>query len=131
MEMAKTALDLTRQEWKAYQPGRVSARLRRRASPQTGKRRQQAWRVARQAAALLHSEFGARRVVVFGSLAQRAWFTERSDIDLAAWGIPVDRYYGAVAVVTGLSPLFKVDLVDPETCRQSVRQAIEAEGIEL
>lgn len=129
--MAKTALELTPQEWKAYQPGRKPGRVSKRASLQSSKRRRQAWRLARRAAALLHREFSARRVVVFGSLAHRAWFTERSDIDLAAWGIPVDRYYGAVAAVTGLSPLFKVDLVDPETCRQSVRQAIETEGIEL
>lgn len=129
--MAKTALDLTPQEWKAYQPGRAGARMKRRASPRTAKRRRQAWRLARQAAGLLHSKFGARRVVVFGSLAQRAWFTDRSDIDLAAWGIPVDRYYGAVAAVTGLSPLFRVDLVDPEICRPSVRHAIETDGIEL
>jgi Nucleotidyltransferase domain. len=80
---------------------------------------------------LLHREFSVRRVVVFGSLAHRAWFTDRSDIDLAAWGIPVERYYRAVATVTGPSPLFKVDLVDPATCRPSVRQAIETEGIEL
>ena len=129
--MTKTALELTPQEWKAYYPGRKLGRVSQRASLQSSKRRRQAWRLARRAAALLHREFSARRVVVFGSLAHRAWFTDRSDIDLAAWGIPLDRYYSAVATVTGLSPLFKVDLVDPATCRPSVRQAIETEGIEL
>jgi len=109
--MAKTALELTPQEWKAYWPARDSTRVKRRASSQTRRRCRQAWRLALRAAALLHREFGARRVVVFGSLAHRAGFTDRSDIDLAAWGIPADRYYGAVAAVTGRSPLFRVDLL--------------------
>lgn len=129
--MARTALDLTVQEWKTYQPGRVLARRKQRASPQSIKRWRQAWRVARRAALLLRKEFGASRVVAFGSLAHRTLFTDRSDIDLAAWGIAAERYFAAVAAVTGLSPLFKVDLVDPEICRPSVRQAIEIEGIDL
>jgi len=130
--MAKTALELTVQEWKAYQPGRALARRPKRASPQQGQRRRQAWRVARRAALLLRNEFGANRVVAFGSLARRKAFTDRSDIDLAAWGIPEGRYFAAVAAVTGLSPLFRIDLVDPQNCPSpSVRQAIETEGVEL
>jgi uncharacterized protein len=69
-------------------------------------------------------------VVVFGPVARGEWFTPWSDIDLAAWGIAVDRYYAAVAAVTGLSEDFKIDLVDPETCRPTVRAAIEREGVE-
>jgi predicted nucleotidyltransferase len=87
--------------------------------------------VARRAAKLLRRNFGASRVVVFGSLAHRAWFTPWSDIDLAAWGIPADRFYSAVAAVTGLSSDFKVDLVDPEDCRPSLRQTLDRERIEL
>jgi len=58
----------------------------------------------------LKESFGARKVVVFGSLAHRSWFTH-SDVDLAAWGIPDDRFYAAVGAVTGLSKEFKVALV--------------------
>jgi len=68
-------------------------------------------------------------VVAFGSLAHRAWFSSWSDIDLAAWGIPPDQFYRAVAAVTGINSEFEVDLVDLEGCRPAVRQFIEREGI--
>jgi hypothetical protein len=42
-----------------------------------------------------------------------------------------DQFYRAVAAVTGVSPDFEVDLVDPEGCRSAVRQFIEREGIDL
>ena len=87
--------------------------------------------MARATAQLLHEKFGATRVVVFGSLVHRAWFSAWSDIDLVAWGIPVDQFYKAVAAVTGVSSDFKVDLIDPDVCRSAVRESIEREGIEL
>ncbi|QGP92258.1 hypothetical protein MGLY_16280 [Neomoorella glycerini] len=64
-------------------------------------------------------------------MLDRSRFTRWSDVDLAAWGIPDDQFYAAVGVVTGLSEKFKVDLVDPEACRDSLRSAIESEGVEL
>jgi predicted nucleotidyltransferase len=121
----KTALALTREEWRAYRPG-VSID-----EEQVVERWERAWEVARAAADLLRYEFGATRVVVFGSLARRAWFTPWSDVDLAAWGLPPDAFYRAVASVTGISPDFKVDLVAPEDCRPALRQAIEQEGVNL
>ena len=50
--------------------------------------------VAEEVARFLRVEFGATRVVAFGSLsrAEGKWFDLRSDIDLAAWSIPKDRY---------------------------------------
>lgn len=88
-----------------------------------------AWVVAREAAALLKNVFGAKKVAVFGSLADRFWFSRWSDIDLAAWGIPYDRFYKAVAAVIDLGGEFKIDLVDPEICRPGLREKIEREGI--
>lgn len=129
--MAKTALDLTPQELQAYNPNIERERARRQSEQELRERQQRAWEVAREAARVLRDQFGAHRVVVFGSLAHESWFTRWSDVDLAAWGVPADQFYEAVAVVTGLSSVFKVDLVDPESCRPSLRQAIEREGIEL
>jgi predicted nucleotidyltransferase len=123
--MARTALDLTTEELSSYRPGRKFD------DRQMAERWEQAWEFARIAAHLLRERFGAARVVAFGSLAHRSWFSPWSDIDLAAWGIPADQFYRAVAAVTGISPDFQVDLVDPDDCRQSVRQSIELEGIEL
>lgn len=50
---------------------------------------------------------------------------------MAAWGIPDDRFYAAVAAVIELSPEFKVDLVDPSECRESIRRAIQDEGVDV
>lgn len=129
--MSKTALDLTPNEWQVYQPANYSKDSLGRDKSQETVRKQQAWQVARQAAQLLRQKFQARRVVLFGSLAQPAEFTRWSDIDLAAWGIPGDRFYAAVAAVTGLSPDFKVDLIDPDTCRPGLMVALERDGVEL
>ena len=123
--MARTALDLTASELRAYRPAGQPV------GQQVTGRWERAWEVAHIAARLLRERFGAARVVAFGSLVHRAWFGPWSDIDLAAWGLPPDRFYQAVAAVTGLSPDFEVDLVDPEGCRPAVRRSIEREGIEL
>jgi hypothetical protein len=58
-------------------------------------------------------------------------FTPWADIDLAVWGVSVENFYSAVAAVTGMSATFKIDLVDPETCRPSLLEAIKKEGVEL
>jgi len=124
-KMTKTALALSPEEWRAYRPGVKTDEKQR------VERWERAWEVARTAARVLRQRFGATRVVAFGSLAHRTWFTPWSDIDLAAWGIPAGEFYRAVATVTGLSPEFEIDLLDPDTCRPALRQRIEREGIEL
>jgi predicted nucleotidyltransferase len=88
-----------------------------------------AWELAQQAAVLLKGQFGATRVVVFGSLAQGHWFSQTSDIDLAAWGLKGEDFFAAVARLQDLSPEFSVDLVAMEHCRPELRQVILAEGI--
>lgn len=125
--MAKTAVDLTAEEARTYQPGKGKAWDEAR----LGERWEQAWTVARVAARLLREKFGASRVVVFGSLAKKPWFGPWSDIDLAAWGIPADQFYRAVAAVTGGTPDFEVDLVDPAECQRRLRERVEREGIDL
>ncbi len=87
--------------------------------------------VARQAASLLRKEFDAKNVVLVGSLAIRENFTLWSDIDLAVFGVPADRFYAAVAAITGISANFKIDLIDAETCKVSLRDAIDRDGIAL
>lgn len=92
-------------------------------------RRARAWKLARRAAVLLKETYGASEVLVFGSLAHRAWFSRWSDVDLAVRGIPNDCYYAAVAAVTGLSREFKIDLIDLDDCLPSLRQVAAQEGI--
>lgn len=78
------------------------------------------------AAELLRSRYGARELVLFGSLATGS-FTDRSDVDLAVRGIdPVD-YFAALA---DLMELFggPVDLVRLEQAPASLVARVVAEG---
>ena len=54
-----------------------------------------------------------------------------SDIDLAVWDIPDEKFFQAVAAITKLNAHFKIDLVDPNDCSPTLRQVISQEGVEL
>ncbi len=129
--MAKTALDLTPEEWKTYHPADVITQRKWDVDAQLDARWESAQRLAHTAAELLRDDFGATKVLLFGSLLQRSWFTPWTDIDLAVWGIPKERFFAAVAAVTALSTEFKIDLVDPEMYRPSLLDAITQGGIEI
>ncbi len=125
--MAKTVLELTPEELRKY-----SLRPKRRLDRgQRNRLMTRAKRHARRAAEMLKREFGATRVVLFGSLAHRLWFTQWSDIDLAAWGIAPAEFYRAAGTVAEMTSEFKIDVVDPATCRASVLEEIEQDGIDL
>jgi len=129
--MAKTALDMTGDEWRAYHTGAALEQRQIATEHRTQQRWEQAQQLARAAAQRLREEFGACRVVLFGSAAQRSSFTPWSDVDLAAWGVTPERFYAAVAAVTGLGTEIAVDLVDPDQCPPALQTIIEREGIEL
>ena len=118
------------EEWRKYKPGR---RITTRAAQNKylEERRANTLELAKKASFLLRQRYGAKRVVVFGSLARTKGFSAWSDIDLAAWGIAPDKFFSAVAAVTGLSPEFKIDLVEPHTCREAMRNSIQKHGIEI
>ncbi len=92
-------------------------------------RHARAWEVAHAAAAMLKKEFGATRVVAFGSLLDEERFSEWSDIDLAAWD--VEDYFLAVARLQDLNPDFKIDLVAVPHCNPTLLERIKREGVEL
>jgi uncharacterized protein len=87
--------------------------------------------LARLGAERLRHEFGATRVVLIGSLARGRHFDERSDIDLAAWGVPETLYYEALAMLLGLDPDFSFDLLPGESAQPIIREAITRDGKEL
>ncbi len=111
------------------------AAARRRAeqglSPEAEALRQRALVEAKRAAEVLKEEFGATRVVVFGSAAHGEWFTETSDIDLAVWQLPPEEYFKAWGRVEGVLRTSNFHLVDVEHARPSVLRSIERDGIEL
>ncbi len=111
---------------------RETARRRREQRRQEmERRRQRALALAHRAADLLRAQFGATRVVLFGSLAHGAPFHEHSDVDLAAWGIDARDYLRAVARLLDLDPDIPIDLVRAEEARPSILETIEEEGVEI
>lgn len=94
-------------------------------------RYKKAWQRAREAAAILKKEYGAKEVWVFGSLTDKNKFHRKSDIDLAEVGIPDNKFYAAFAAITRQIRDFKIDLVDAESCRDVLKKAIVKEGIKV
>ena len=127
--MAKTAQSVCPEEMAAY---RRTAHARWERERMTlGKRRERAWEVARSAARMLREEFGARRIIAFGSLAHGAWFTSRSDIDLAVEGLPPGVIWKAWSKVERALSEFEIDLIEVETTPESLWKEIEKWGISL
>lgn len=94
-------------------------------------RRKRAWELARQAAKLLKENFGAKRVVVFGSLLHLNCFSKWSDVDIAAWGISAEDTFRAMGAVMDIGKDIEINLVDIDTCRTTLRAIIEREGKEV
>ena len=124
--MEKTVSQLTPEELKQYNPARNLEKI---LSPSRWEKAQ-----ARlpELLSVLRQQFGAGRIRVFGSLADKERYTRWSDIDLAVWDIPAERFYDALEAVNAISQDIKVDLVDPQRCRsQALKLDIEEEGIEV
>jgi predicted nucleotidyltransferase len=124
-----TAIKLTPQEMDAY---RAAARRRyERERRELAQREEAAWELARRAATILRKQFGATRVMAFGSLVHEGCFTSWSDVDIAAWGIPLEDTFRAIGVVMDMRREIEVNLVDVGACSPSLRATIEREGVEL
>lgn len=87
--------------------------------------------LAQQASELLKRDFGANKVVLFGSMRSLDRLHERSDVDLAVWGINSRDYFRAVGELLSLNPDIAVDLVEAETAPARILQAIETTGVVL
>ena len=125
-----TALEMKPEEWRRFNPSK-NIKAQRSLKEYLTDRREKALKVAKEAATLLREKFGAQKIVFFGSLTNEDAFSAWSDIDLAAWGIPPDKFFSAVAAISGLSLLFKIDLVEPDNCREAIKEAIYREGVEI
>ncbi len=92
-------------------------------------RSERAWVLARQGAALLKQEFGAMRVVLYGSLLRPGQYHLRSDVDLAAWG--VRDYFGAVTRLLDLDTEIEVNVIEYEAASPRLQATITREGVDL
>ena len=132
--MAKTASDLKKSGWpidemKKYHPWDSIEKYSKDKDVIT--RRKLALKTSRKLARLLKEKYGAKRVVLFGSLAKDDWYTPRSDIDICVKGIPVDKFFYAESEIQSSSEGFKVDLVDPDECSPELLAKIDRDGIDL
>ena len=87
--------------------------------------------VATAAAEILKKEFGADRVVLHGSLAREDDFSSTSDIDIVAWGIPLDRFFAAVSRLDDFCAAWEIDLFSGELADDFMQAALLRDGIEL
>jgi predicted nucleotidyltransferase len=127
--MAKTAAQVTDQEIAKY---RATAQQRQKQEhEQQAHRVQRAWILAQQAAQLLREGFGAKEVILFGSLARSDFFHRRSDIDLAVGGIKSQDFWRAWSVLDQLDREFEIDLVDIHTVSPALKLIIDQEGLAL
>jgi predicted nucleotidyltransferase len=78
----------------------------------------------------LGERYGARKVLLFGSLA-RGDQGQMFDIDLAVKGISPERFFEAVGFATSQTQKWKIDVVDVDDCAGSLRDMIEKEGVVL
>ena len=126
-----TALELTREERKRH----LEAARRRPSPPELTPaewaERERLLERIREAAAVLKTRFGARRVVLFGSLAHAAWFTPDSDVDVAVEGLEGNAYWQAWRLLEEMIDNRPVDLVELETAGESLQRAIRRYGVEL
>jgi predicted nucleotidyltransferase len=122
MDIPPDQLEQYRQTARERENARVSA---------ARERMEKAWTLAREAAKLLREQYQAQRVVVFGSLLHETRFTQWSDVDIAAWGIPFGQTFRAIGAVMDLDSSVAVNLVDVDTCVLSLLEAIEQEAVDL
>jgi predicted nucleotidyltransferase len=125
-----TALELGPEGWKPY----IEA-LRKRPepilSPDEIMERERLIEKAKEAAAMLKERYGATRVILFGSLAHKEWFHERTDVDLAVEGLRDEVFYRAWGEADEMIPGRRMDIVGIASAKPSIREAIQRHGVEL
>lgn len=87
-----------------------------------------AWCAVDRAVEILTRQFGATRIMLFGSLARDDLFHAHSDVDLAVSGIAEEQYCRAVGVLQGVSPGIAIDLVRLEEASTTLLETIMHEG---
>lgn len=82
-------------------------------------------------AAVIKQDFGASRVILFGSVVHQQWFSDTSDIDIAIEGLSGHDFFSAWRLLEAACPNRVVDLVDLDIVSPTFYQTVEQTGIEL
>ena len=79
--------------------------------------------------ALLCKEYGAQKVIIYGSRA-KGTATERSDIDIAVYGGEFDQFYWEVK--ENIHSLLMFDIVQADAAiSDELKQEIEKDGVTI
>jgi len=123
-----TALELGKKGWKPFIGNK-------RLSPQITDlqiiERDKLLLLVSQAANRLKQKYNIRKIVLFGSLAHKAWFNENSDVDLAVEGLTSNNYWQAWREIEDIITDRKIDFVDMSEVSDPIKNIIDSEGIEL
>jgi predicted nucleotidyltransferase len=129
LEIGQLTAEISAEKMAIY---RETARRRRQKKDQAlALRYERAWAVARQASQILKAQFGADKVVAFGSLLSTKRFHQHSDVDLAVWGLDEKSLYRAVSRLLDLDSEISIDLVEVEFASPAVQAVIKQEGVPL
>jgi predicted nucleotidyltransferase len=120
---------ITPEQMEAYRRGARERCARERQA--AAARRERALLVVQAAAQLLKHDYGATRVAVYGSVLDAERFGPRSDIDLAASGVPPGDFWRAWGALERLGPEFEINLLALETASASLLAHINRHGLEL
>ncbi|MCY4401648.1 MAG: hypothetical protein OXD54_03650 [Candidatus Poribacteria bacterium] len=91
-----------------------------------------AWEAAHSVATVLYEDYGASKVAVFGSLAERDWFVQESDIDIAVWGISDGQNLRTICQKEGFdNKHFKFDLIDYDGVNDYFRNRVSQQTIPI
>ena len=101
----------------------LADRSRRRSEALRARRAELLARLPEVARVLVES-FGCTRVALLGSLRSGELFDERSDVDLAVWGLAKERYFSALAEAEERLGA-PVDLIPYEEATESMRRTID------
>ena len=123
-----TALELGKDAWNTFVGNKRS--YLQLSDPQVIER-DELLNLVNQAANMLKRKYNARKIILFGSLAHKAWFNESSDVDLAVDGLPSDDYWQAWRDVEDIINDRRIDFVDISDIAEPIKDIIESEGIEL
>ena len=96
------------------------------------RRRNLAIKKAKSVAKTLKGKYQAEEIILFGSLIWRPDFLWRgTDIDLMVKGLRAERYFEALADISGISYPFHVDLIPFEIARPTIKKRALKEGLRL
>ncbi len=105
--------------------------LNKRNSEKIERIRSRAMDSAKKVAVLLKEKYGAKRVILFGSITRKAYLHEGSDIDLLVEGIKKDELLHAGFDACVVAAPFDVDIIPLETAHKEIVDAAKEKGMEL